>query len=317
MNNFAPMNAPKLSVIVPIYNEEENIPHMYRRLKAVAAKCVGDAHEFIFVSDGSRDNSEALLLELAAMDPHVKYLFFSRNFGHQPAISAGLDVALGEHIAIIDGDLQDPPELIEQMLAKASEGFEVVYARRKERKGDAPLKKVAANIFYRLLRSITQVEIPVDTGDFRLIHRKVAEVVCRMPEKNKFLRGQISWIGFRQTYVEFERDPRLHGTSGYSYLKLLKLAITGITSFSDLPLRLAFILGLGTTGVSTLAGLFMLYRHYVADSSVSGTAAVILSIAFFGGVQLIGIGILGEYLSRMYHDIRNRPLYIVRDNNVN
>ena len=309
------MNRPKLSVVVPVFNEEENLPHLYARLNAVAQKCAGESYEFIFVSDGSRDNTEVLLLELAATDPHVRYIFFSRNFGHQPAISAGLDVALGEYVVIIDGDLQDPPELIEQMLQKAAEGFEVVYARRKERKGDPALKKVAANVFYRLLRSITQVEIPLDTGDFRLIHHKVVEVVRRMPEKNKFLRGQISWIGFRQTYVEFERDPRLHGTSGYSYLKLLKLAITGITSFSDLPLRMATLLGFLVTAVSFAVGLYALYAKYTGHALFPGWSSTLVCILFLGGVQLLCLGIIGEYLARLYHDMRNRPLYVVRESN--
>ena len=310
------MNLPRLSVIIPIYNEEKNIPHMYRRLTDVCRGCVGDSYEFVFVSDGSRDHSEALLLELAAMDPRVKYVFFSRNFGHQTALSAGLEAVKGEYTVIIDGDLQDPPELIDEMLRKAGEGFEVVYARRRQRKGDSAFKKIYANLFYRLLRSITQVEIPVDTGDFRLIHRKVVDVVRRMPEKNKFLRGQISWIGFRQTYVEFERDARLYDESGYSFLKSLKLALTGITSFSDLPLRLATFLGAFMLLFSLLGGVFLAYARFVLHRAFPHTGAVMLGMVFLGGIQLLCIGILGEYLSGMYHDLRNRPLYVVRESNV-
>ena len=312
--NLPPMpEDPKrdLAVVVPAKDEAARIGGVIRAV--LDAKLPS---EIVVVSDGSRDNSEALLLELAASDPNVKYIFFSRNFGHQPAISAGLDVAQGEYIAIIDGDLQDPPELIEEMLRKAGEGFEVVYARRKERKGDPALKKAAASVFYRLLRSITQVDIPLDTGDFRLIHHKVAEVVRRMPEKNKFLRGQISWIGFRQTYVAFERDPRLHGTSGYSYLKLLKLAITGITSFSDLPLRLATFLGFLVTGAALVSGLCTLYTKYVSHGELfPGWSSLFTGMLFLGGVQLICLGIIGEYLARLYHDMRNRPLYVVRESN--
>lgn len=310
------MNSPTLSVIVPVFNEEENIPHMYKRLKTVCEQAVGEAYEFIFVSDGSKDNSEAILLELAASDVHVRYVFFSRNFGHQQAISAGLDLALGEYTVIIDGDLQDPPELIPDLLAKAREGFEVVYARRAVRKGEPVLRKSLIYIFYRILRVVTQIDIPVDTGDFRLIHRKVRNVVVKMSEKNKFLRGQIAWVGFRQTYVEYDRDPRLHGVTGYPLSKLIKLALTGITSFSDLPLRVATFLGFFVSGVSVIIGFYVLYSRYFREvEAPQGWASVLLSITFLGGVQLICLGIIGEYLSRMNSDIRNRPLYIIRESN--
>lgn len=311
------MNSPTLSVIVPVFNEEENIPHMYKRLKTVCVQAVGESYELIFVSDGSKDNSEAILLELAASDEHVRYVFFSRNFGHQQAISAGLDLALGEYTVIIDGDLQDPPELIPDLLAKAREGFEVVYARRAVRKGEPVLRKSLIYIFYRLLRMVTQIDIPVDTGDFRLIHRKVRNVVVKMSEKNKFLRGQIAWVGFRQTYVEYDRDPRLHGVTGYPLSKLIKLALTGITSFSDLPLRVATLLGFFVSGVSVIIGFYVLYSRYFREvEAPQGWASVLLSITFLGGVQLICLGIIGEYLSRMNSDIRNRPLYIIRESNI-
>lgn len=311
------MNSPTLSVIVPVFNEEENIPHMYKRLKTVCGQAVGESYELIFVSDGSKDNSEAILLELAASDVHVRYVFFSRNFGHQQAISAGLDLALGEYTVIIDGDLQDPPELIPDLLAKAREGFEVVYARRAVRKGEPVLRKSLIYIFYRLLRMVTQIDIPVDTGDFRLIHRKVRNVVVKMSEKNKFLRGQIAWVGFRQTYVEYDRDPRLHGVTGYPLSKLIKLALTGITSFSDLPLRVATLLGFFVSGISVIIGFYVLYSRYFREvEAPQGWASVLLSITFLGGVQLICLGIIGEYLSRMNSDIRNRPLYIIRESNI-
>lgn len=311
------MNSPTLSVIVPVFNEEENIPHMYKRLKTVCGQAVGESYELIFVSDGSKDNSEAILLELAASDVHVRYVFFSRNFGHQQAISAGLDLALGEYTVIIDGDLQDPPELIPDLLTKAREGFEVVYARRAVRKGEPVLRKSLIYIFYRILRMVTQIDIPVDTGDFRLIHRKVRNVVVKMSEKNKFLRGQIAWVGFRQTYVEYDRDPRLHGVTGYPLSKLIKLALTGITSFSDLPLRVATLLGFFVSGVSVIIGFYVLYSRYFREvEAPQGWASVLLSITFLGGVQLICLGIIGEYLSRMNSDIRNRPLYIIRESNI-
>jgi dolichol-phosphate mannosyltransferase len=310
------MTPVKLSVIVPIYNEEKNLPILYDRLTEVCNKCVGNDYEILFVNDGSRDASETIMLELAASDKHVKYVFFSRNFGHQQAVSAGLDYARGEYCVIMDGDLQDPPELIPEMRQKASEGYDVVYARRKARKGESFFKKATASVFYRLLRSVTQTDIPIDTGDFRLMHQKVVDVVRKMPEKNKFLRGQIAWVGFRQTFVEYDRDPRIYGNTSYPLSKMLRLAITGITSFSDLPLRLATLLGFVVSGISVLIGFYALYSRFVIKDYVSGWTSLILSVLFLGGVQLICLGIIGEYLSRMYSDIRNRPLYIVKETNL-
>ncbi len=315
INTFVCMKGLMLSVVVPVYNEEKNIPLMHGRLLPVCEAVAGKDFEIIFVNDGSRDNSEAVILELASRDPNVKYVFFSRNFGHQQAVSAGLDFAGGEYTVIIDGDLQDPPELITDMLQKAREGFEVVYARRKERKGESAFKKLTAKWFYRILRKVTQVEIPVDTGDFRLMHRKVTDVVKRMPEKNKFLRGQIAWVGFRQTFVEYDRDPRVYGNSGYPVSKMLRFALNGITGFSDVPLRLATFLGFFVSGVSVLIGFYALYSRFVIKDYVPGWASLMLSILFLGGVQLICLGIIGEYLGRMYHDLRNRPLYVVRETN--
>jgi glycosyltransferase involved in cell wall biosynthesis len=304
-----------LSIVIPVYNEEKNIPLIYGRLLPICEASAEGSYELIFVNDGSRDASEKIIGELASKNPAVKYLFLSRNFGHQQAVSAGLDYAKGQYTVIMDGDLQDPPELIPEMLNKAKEGFEVVYARRKARKGESAFKKITARWFYRLLRKLTQIEIPVDTGDFRLMHRKVTDVVKRMPEKNKFLRGQVAWVGFRQGYVEYDRDPRIHGNSGYSTGKMIRFALNGITGFSDIPLKLATWLGFLVSGISVLIGFYALYSRFVIKEYVPGWASLMLSMLFLGGVQLICLGIIGEYLSRMYHDIRNRPLYVVRESN--
>ena len=304
-----------LSIVVPVYNEEKNIPLIYGRLLPICEASAEGSYELIFVNDGSQDASEKIIGELASQNPAVKYIFLSRNFGHQQAVSAGLDYAKGLYTVIMDGDLQDPPELIPEMLNKAKEGFEVVYARRKARKGESAYKKMTAKWFYRLLRKLTQIEIPVDTGDFRLMHRKVTDVVKRMPEKNKFLRGQVAWVGFRQAYVEYDRDPRIHGNSGYPTGKMIRFALNGITGFSDIPLKLATWLGFLVSGISVLIGFYALYSRFVIKEYVPGWASLMLSMLFLGGVQLICLGIIGEYLSRMYHDIRNRPLYVVRETN--
>ena len=304
-----------LSIVIPVYNEEKNIPLIYGRLLPICEASAEGSYELIFVNDGSRDASEKIIGELASKNPAVKYIFLSRNFGHQQAVSAGLDYAKGLYTVIMDGDLQDPPELIPEMLNKAKEGFEVVYARRKARKGESAFKKITARWFYRLLRKLTQIEIPVDTGDFRLMHRKVTDVVKRMPEKNKFLRGQVAWVGFRQGYVEYDRDPRIHGNSGYPTGKMIRFALNGITGFSDIPLKLATWLGFLVSGISVIIGFYALYSRFVIKEYVPGWASLMLSMLFLGGVQLICLGIIGEYLSRMYHDIRNRPLYVVRETN--
>lgn len=304
-----------LSIVVPVYNEEKNIPLIYGRLLTICEATAEESYELIFVNDGSRDGSEKIIAELASQNQAVKYIFLSRNFGHQQAVSAGLDYAKGLYTVIMDGDLQDPPELIPEMLNKAKEGFEVVYARRKARKGESAYKKMTAKWFYRILRKLTQIDIPVDTGDFRLMHRKVTDVVKRMPEKNKFLRGQVAWVGFRQAYVEYDRDPRIHGNSGYPTGKMIRFALNGITGFSDIPLKLATWLGFLVSGISVLIGFYALYSRFVIKEYVPGWASLMLSMLFLGGVQLICLGIIGEYLSRMYHDIRNRPLYVVRETN--
>ncbi|MCC3155935.1 glycosyltransferase family 2 protein [Hymenobacter sp. 15J16-1T3B] len=304
-----------LSVIIPIYNEEVNIPTLYRRLREVIDP-MRVSCEYIFINDGSRDRSLALIHELAAQHADVRYIDFSRNFGHQIAVTAGLDLSTGRAVAIIDADLQDPPELIPQLYAKMHEGYEVVYAKRRRREGESAMKLFTAKLFYRILAKITNVSIPVDTGDFRIISRKVVQALKQMPEQNKFLRGQISWIGYRQTYVEYDRAQRAGGETGYTYRKMIRLALDGITAFSDVPLKAATLMGFGATGIAFLVLLYTLFERFVTRDYQPGWASLMVSILFLGGVQLIAVGIIGEYLARLSANVRHRPLYIISDTNI-
>ncbi|TGE15655.1 glycosyltransferase family 2 protein [Hymenobacter elongatus] len=304
-----------LSVIIPIYNEEANIPALYARLGSVLDP-MGLHYEFIFINDGSRDKSLALVQNLAARDPRVRYIDFSRNFGHQIAVTAGLDLAVGQAAVIIDADLQDPPELIPQLFHKLREGYEVVYAKRRSRQGESAAKKLTAKLFYRILASITSISIPVDTGDFRIISRKVVDALKQMPEQNKFIRGQISWIGYRQTYVEYDRAERAGGETGYTYRKMIRLALDGITGFSDAPLKAATISGFIVSGLAFVVMLYTLYARFVSHEYEPGWASLMVSILFLGGVQLIAVGIIGEYIARLSANVRQRPLYIISDTNI-
>jgi dolichol-phosphate mannosyltransferase len=304
-----------LSIIIPIYNEEGNIDKLINRLRAVVAD-LNTETEFVFINDGSRDRSIELIKNLAKTDPRVKYINLSRNFGHQIAVTAGLDKCTGDRIVIIDADLQDPPELIADMARKMDEGYEVVYAKRKARKGESFLKKFTAKLFYRILKSITSVNIPVDTGDFRIMDRKIVDVLKQMPEQQKFLRGQISWIGFNQTYIEYERDERNAGETGYTYKKMIRFALDGITSFSNFPLKFATACGFLVSGIAFIVMLYALYSRFVSKDYIEGWTSIIISVLFLGGIQLISIGIIGEYISRLSSNVRNRPLYIVNESNM-
>ncbi|GAB2795264.1 dolichol-phosphate mannosyltransferase [Hymenobacter luteus] len=304
-----------LSVVIPIYNEEANIHALYHRLRGVLAP-MQVAYELIFINDGSRDRSLELIRELAAHDPQVRYADFSRNFGHQIAVTAGLDVSGGEAVVIIDADLQDPPELIPALYAKLQEGYEVVYAKRRTRQGESAAKLLTAKLFYRLLASITHISIPVDTGDFRIVSRKVVAALRQMPEQNKFIRGQISWIGYRQTYLEYDRAERAGGATGYTYSKMIRLALDGITGFSDAPLKAATLSGFLVSGVAFLVMLYTLYARFISGDYQPGWASLMISILFLGGVQLIAVGIIGEYIARLSANVRQRPLYIISDTNV-
>lgn len=304
-----------LSVIIPIYNEELNINLLYERLNGVMTS-LPLSYELVFVNDGSKDNSMSLIKGLAAKDSHVKFINFSRNFGHQVAVSAGIDYAKGEAIAIIDADLQDPPALIREMYEKMKEGYEVVYAKRRARAGESFLKRFTAKIFYRILNRITHINIPVDTGDFRIIDRKVADVLKEMPERQKFLRGQISWIGFNQTFVEYDRDERNAGKTGYTYRKMLSFALDGITSFSNFPLKFASLTGFAVSGVAFIFILVALIQYFFTNRAIQGWTSMMISVLFIGGIQLMSIGIIGEYIGRLSDNVRQRPLYVVGETNI-
>ncbi|WP_448518453.1 glycosyltransferase family 2 protein [Rhodoflexus sp.] len=310
------MNPISLSVIIPVYNESLNVKPLYERLSAVV-RGLQLSHEFIFVNDGSRDNTLELVHQLAAQHPEVKYIDLSRNFGHQIAVSAGIDAARGEAVVIIDADLQDPPELIGEMYAKMKEGYEVVYAKRRRRKGESFMKLLTAKVFYRILAAITTINIPIDTGDFRIMDKKVVEALRRMPETNKFLRGQISWIGYKQTYVEYDRAERHAGQTGYTYRKMLRFALDGITAFSNFPIKAVTIMGFTVSIVAFLFVCISFYIRYFTNLHVErGWTSIIVAILFLGGVQLISIGILGEYISRINTDTKRRPLYFIRESNL-
>ncbi|KUG06089.1 glycosyltransferase family 2 protein [Solirubrum puertoriconensis] len=304
-----------LSIIIPIYNEEANIPTLYQRLRGVIDP-MGLRCEYIFINDGSRDRSLELIHALAAQYADVRYINFSRNFGHQIAVTAGLDLSQGEAVVIIDADLQDPPELIPELYQKMREGYEVVYAKRRRREGESAMKLFTAKMFYRILANITNVSIPVDTGDFRIISRKVVEALKLMPEQNKFLRGQISWIGYRQSYIEYDRAQRAGGETGYTYRKMFRLAIDGITAFSDVPLKAATIMGFTVSGIAFLVLLYTLYSRFIIKNYEPGWPSLMVSILFLGGVQLIAVGVIGEYLARLNNNVRRRPLYIISDTNI-
>jgi polyisoprenyl-phosphate glycosyltransferase len=305
-----------LSIIIPVHNEALNIRTLLERLTKTASSLNNITYEIIFINDGSSDRSLELIKEISSSQNCVKYIDLSRNFGHQVAVMAGIDHAIGDAIVIIDADLQDPPELIGEMYQRLKEGYEVIYAKRRNRRGEDILKLSTANLFYFILSKITSISIPVDTGDFRIMTRKVAEVLKKMPEQNKFLRGQIAWIGFRQTYVEYDREERLAGKTSYTYIRMFRLAIDGITSFSNLPLKFATLSGFFVSGIAFLIMVYALYSRYILKDYVEGWTSLILSVMFIGGIQLICIGIIGEYISRIMSNIRNRPLYIINETNL-
>jgi len=302
---------PRYSFVIPIYNEEESLPTFHERMLTVLAKLDGDA-EVLLVNDGSRDKSSGLMNALHARDPRFKLLHLSRNFGHQAAITAGMDFAVGDALIIMDADLQDPPEVALEMIARWKEGFEVVYGQRADRAGESFFKRVTAKLFYRLLRRLTDVDMPQDVGDFRLVDRKALDAFRALRETHRYVRGMWAWIGFKQTAVVYSRAERFAGTTKYPLRKMLKLAKDGIISFSDAPLRLALNLGFGVAGLSFLAGIFAVVAKLTGVFTVSGWASITVIISFMGGVQLIVMGLMGEYIGRIYEEVRGRPLYIVR-----
>ncbi|GAC1432255.1 MAG: glycosyltransferase family 2 protein [Candidatus Velthaea sp.] len=300
-----------LSIVIPLYNEELNVDELLRRITNVVATIEGaPSYEIVFVNDGSRDGTLAMLRAHAAADPHIVIVDLSRNFGHQLAATAGLDTAAGDAVVLIDGDLQDPPELIHAFFREWRKGFDVVYAIRRTRKGESRFKILTASVFYRVTRRLTNVAIPVDTGDFRLMSRRVVEALKRVRERHRFIRGLVSWVGYRQTGIEYDRDERFAGETKYPISKMLKFAIDGITSFSEIPLRFASYLGFVTSGFAFVYAIVVLILKF-QHRNYPGYTSTILAILFLGGVQLIGIGILGEYIGRIYDEIKGRPLYLI------
>lgn len=312
MNDAEVSGHPIFSLIIPVWNEEAVIPVLYARLVEIMEK-TGDPWEVIFVNDGSSDRSLELLVALHAQDRRVKLLNFSRNFGHQIAITAGFDYADGDAVIAMDADLQDPPEVLLRMIEKWREGYDVAYAVRTKRAGETRFKLWTASLFYRLIRAIADVDIPLDAGDFRLMDRRVVLAMRRLRERSRFMRGLSSWVGFKQVAVEYERAPRYAGETKYPLRKMLRLANNAITSFSHVPLQMATYTGFFFAGMSGLgivtAVLLRLFGHDV----LFGQATTLVSVLFLGGIQLIFLGILGEYLGRIYDEVKNRPLYIVAD----
>ncbi|MEN9937276.1 MAG: hypothetical protein RLZZ387_3855 [Chloroflexota bacterium] len=308
---------PTFSVVAPVYNEEALVGEFCRRAVA-ALESLGEPFEVILVNDGSRDRSPEIMRALHEADPRIKVLNFSRNFGHQIAITAGTDYAQGRAVAVIDSDLQDPPEVIVDMIARWREGYQLIYGVRAEREGETAFKLATASLFYRLIRKITNVNIPLDTGDFRLMDRKVVDALKSMREHHRFMRGLSVWVGFRQTGVNYKRDARKAGETKYPLRKMLKFAMDGITAFSYLPLQLATYLGFFTAALSllfliTVVIMRLFHTGDPATAAFYGQASTLASILFLGAVQLIFLGILGEYIGRIYDEVKGRPLYIVAE----
>ena len=299
-----------ISVVAPVYNEAGVLREFHGRLvKALSS----EPFEMIFVNDGSRDSSWAVLRELAHEDPRVRLLSFSRNFGHEAAISAGLEHAEGDAVIILDSDLQDPPETIPEMIKKWKEGYEVVYGVRKERQGEGPFKRWTAMIFYRLFRQAASFDAPLEAGDFRLLSRPVVNILKQLPERVQYLRGLVSWAGFRQTGVPYSREKRFAGETKFSLWRMLRFAFDGLTSFSSAPLQLASYLGLAVTFAAFLVGLYSLYIRLFTDTAVKGWTSLLTVIIFLGGIQLLMIGVIGEYIGRIYEEVKQRPRYLIQE----
>jgi glycosyltransferase involved in cell wall biosynthesis len=303
---------PMFSIVAPVYNEIGNLDELYRRIKEVMDR-TGEDWELVLVDDGSSDGSTEKIRELGRLDSRVRPVIFARNFGHQIAVTAGLDYSRGDAVVIIDADLQDPPEVILDMIEKWRQGYQVVYAVRTEREGESWFKKFTAALFYRIIYRITDVKIPLDTGDFRLLDRKVVDVMKGMRERYRFLRGMSVWVGFRQTGVEYKRAARFAGETKYPFRKMLKFALNAITSFSYFPLQLATYMGFVSAGVAIVIIPIVIILRVTGLRGFYGQASTLIAVLFLGGVQLISLGILGEYIGRIYDEVKGRPLYIVSE----
>ncbi len=307
---------PVLSIVVPLYNEEDNVHPLVERIVGIAERLPERPYEIILVNDGSTDRTLERVREELRRHTNIVLVNLSRNFGHQLAATAGVELAQGDAVVLMDGDLQDPPELIAQFVEKWREGYDVVYAVRRTRKGESAFKVFTARIFYRTIKRLTKVSIPVDTGDFRLMSRRVVDALKRTPERHRFLRGLVSWVGYDQIGVEYDRDVRHSGSTKYPLPKMLRFAVDGITSFSDVPLRFASYLGFCSSVIAFVYALivvgYKLFGHN-APGYTPGWASTIVAVLFLGGVQLISLGILGEYIGRIYDEVKGRPLYLISD----
>ncbi|EKO51301.1 glycosyltransferase, group 2 family protein [Leptospira kirschneri str. 200803703] len=310
---------PLLSVVIPIYNEEKTIPELTKRLE-ILKNLLSSKHSFrkedleiLFVNDGSRDESFGVLKKFCSQTQGYKLVNLSRNYGHQTAITAGIDTALGTSVAVMDGDLQDPPEFVCDLYSKLLEGYDVVYAKRKKRQGESWFKLLTAHIFYRILKGITRFDIPIDTGDFRIMSRRVTDVLSSMREQHRYIRGLISWIGFKQIGLEYEREERFEGSTKFSVAKMLKFALDGITSFSSAPLKLSSYLGFFTAFCGAIYALYVIYLKIFTSETITGWSSMMIVVLILGGIQLLALGMIGEYLSRVNDESKNRPLYVIED----
>ena len=310
MNGIQSEFPPQLSLIVPVYNESSNLDLFYERVLKVL-KPLNVSYEILFIDDGSKDDSLEKLLEIRGRDSKVKVVQFSRNFGKEIAVSAGLDLAEGKAAIPIDADLQDPPELIPSLIEKWKAGYDVVYAKRTKRMGESWLKRWTASLFYRLIAKMTNIDIPEDAGDYRLLSRAAVEQLKRLRERHRFMKGLFTWVGFKQTAVFFERDPRYSGKTKWSYWKLWNFAIEGITSFSYIPLQAASYLGLLVSVFAFFYGVFIIVFKLLHGIAVPGYASLMAAVLFLGGIQLLTLGILGEYIGRIYDEVKQRPLYVI------
>ena len=303
----------KLSIIIPMYNEEESLPYLYQRLTALGEQVDNYEIEFLFVNDGSKDKSLDIVKSFRSNDKRVCYLNLSRNFGKEVAMGAAFDYVTGDAIAIIDADLQDPPELIVEMLKYYEEGYDDVYAKRRSRNGESWLKKFTSKSFYKILSKVSSVPIQRDTGDFRLLNRRAIEALRKFPEKQRYTKGMFSLIGFKKKEVEFDRDSRVAGKTKWNYFKLIDLAIDGITSFTTAPLRIATFMGILSALVAFIYIVYIVVRTIILGIDVPGYASIICFILMIGGIQLISLGVIGEYLGRIFIEVKNRPLYFVEE----
>jgi glycosyltransferase involved in cell wall biosynthesis len=304
-------NKPELSIVVPLYCEESNVAYLFERLEGVATQ-LAVTYEIVCVDDGSKDRTLAQLIQHHQRNPYIKVVALSRNFGKEVALTAGIDYSQGAAVVPIDADLQDPPELIGELMAKWREGYDVVYARRRSRAGESWIKKLTANSFYRVIGRMSRVPIPRDTGDFRLLDRRVVEALKQLPERTRFMKGLFAWVGYEQTFIEYDRAARHSGGSKWNYWKLWNFAVDGIASFSLVPLKVWSYLGLVVSSISFVYATFLVTRTLIFGIDVPGYASLMVMVLFLGGVQLVSLGIIGEYLGRVYEEVKGRPLYLVR-----